>query len=108
MDYGKVIVVLIVLLSITGCMTVEERRVYQERRDRDMAACAQRGAVWYTRDSQPDRCMSAEEAKMLDERRWAEEQRQKDRETALHQACIRSGGTWYGTQCAGGQPVGTR
>lgn len=106
-------------LVVAGCaMTPEQRAQYEARQrqeQQEIAACKQRGWVWY-RDIMPSgvytdpECVSPQEARRRDELRWAREEREKDREAALQRSCITSGGTWYGwpTGCAGGRPVERR
>lgn len=90
MAYIRALVASAVIAHLTGCASPEAA----ERAHREAAACTQRGEVWYTAGYR-DECVSAQEARRRDELRWVEEQREKDREAALEQACIRSGGTSY-------------
>lgn len=104
--------VVAVQLGMSACAMTLEQRARQEKHERqerqEIAACKQRGWIWYTY-ADPE-CVSPEEARRRDDRRWEAEQREKDRQAALQQACITSGGTWYGwpTGCVGNQPAERR
>lgn len=92
----KPLIAIMLVACLTGCASAESI----ERERREQAACTERGGVLH-RDLRPSgvytdpECVSPQEARRRDERRWAEEQREKDREAALEQACLRSGGTSY-------------
>jgi hypothetical protein len=103
----KTVIAAVLIAALTGCASAESI----ERERRAKAACTERGGVWH-QELRPSgvytdaECVSPQEARRRDERRWAEEEREKDRQAVLQQACILSGGTWYGwpTGCVGGRP----
>lgn len=102
----------LLLALLVGCVSPEEIERERQYELRGSIDCAQRGGVWYSPPGIRGECVTAEEARQREQeaqRRWLEQEREKDREAALTQACISSGGSHYSkyTGCMSGAFVHT-